>query len=109
MQHTVLGLLALLFLSGCAKKHPEFTQPAVLRLEVGMTTDQVQALFGAPDEIRMTTCGQETKGGAWSCLVWTYEMGGDFGLDTNDLFFNAEVSPPRLSSWDFDTIYPGRP
>lgn len=93
--------------AGCAtvsrvgRRHPEFTADRVLGLSVGLTTDEVIALFGRPDRPQATTCGSKS-GSPWQCLIWEYDFGS---YKTNRLYFSMDFSPPRLNNWDIDVMY----
>ena len=39
-----------------------------------MTVQQIIDLFGPPDGIRMSTCGQKTAEGEWSCKIFRYRL-----------------------------------
>jgi hypothetical protein len=42
-------------------------------LRDGMTEEEVVQIFGyQPNKVDLTTCGQVTSGGAWSCKIYTY-------------------------------------
>ena len=104
------GALAILLITGCAtlglgKRHPGFTESAVLKLRAGITADAVRARFGNPDRSEVTTCGSSTPD-PWQCMIWEYQMEGDEYGDVNRIYFNVEFDPPRLNSWDIERMYP---
>jgi hypothetical protein len=46
-----------------------------MKLQEGMTMQQVQKLLGEPDEVSSGTCGALTKN-PWRCRIWTYKGSG---------------------------------
>ena len=59
---------------GGVAQHPEFTREAILQLEAGMTMDEVLVMFGPPDRTERRTMGQDSQGGAWQGIIWTYVL-----------------------------------
>lgn len=115
--HLAMWLLA--FQAGCAtaglqSRHPSFTADRVLALKIGMTTDEVVAVFGRPDRTRVMTCGSQTPS-PWQCLIWEYDMGphprGRYQSisNTNRLTFSVDGNAPRLNNWDIDLMYDSQP
>ena len=101
--------LAILLLTGCAtlglaKRHPGFTELAVLKLSTGMTADAIRALFGNPDQSEVTTCGSSTPV-PWQCMIWSYQMEADEYGDVNRIYFDVDSAPPLLNSWDVERMY----
>lgn len=87
-----------------------FTNANVMALKVGMTTDEVQAVFGPPDRMKSATCGGATRSGEWPCLMWYYDVekssdGFVEEVKTNTLTFNARTSPPRLNDWEIERMW----
>jgi hypothetical protein len=73
-------LLALLSVAMAGSTSPEpapIQQPAInypslsLRLNPGMSEQQVINLLGQPKKSDLTTCGQDV-GKPWQCKLWTY-------------------------------------
>lgn len=84
------------------RKHPYFTQDNVLKLRIGMTTDDVIALFGKPDRTSVHTYGQSTNSGAWQGLEYRYVFNY---VVSNRLVFNLDLDPPRLNHWEIEKIW----
>ena len=87
-----------------------FTSDNVMRLKVGMTTDEVITLFRRPNRIERSTCGGKTPGGPWPCIVWEYDVeessdGYVTTRKTNTLTFNGNYDPPRLNDWTIERIW----
>lgn len=61
----MLTALVVALLAGAPSKEQ------MLKLEEGMTTEQVTALLGQPDATESGTCGQATKK-PWPCRTWRY-------------------------------------
>ena len=111
----LVALGALTTQAGCATlrhpvRHPEFTSDRVLGLRVGLTTDEVIALFGQPDRTEATTCGSQS-GSPWQCLIWEWDLGPnkkgrhEYSSNINRLYFSMDLSPPRLNNWSVDLMY----
>jgi hypothetical protein len=93
----LIGVACLLLLAtGCSTPSPTGTSPSqqtpqqpttrdglllsdaqdkALKLQPGMTQDQVQALLGRPDETAARTYGSQTPR-PWNGIEWTYRWGG---------------------------------
>lgn len=114
MRRVVLFVMTVMLMAACtyavSGRNLTFTSSNVMKLKVGMTTNEVTTIFGAPDRMRSTTCGSRTTSGSWSCLVWEYdvEKSSDGFVEetkTNTLTFNNEYSPPRLNHWDIKRMW----
>jgi hypothetical protein len=90
-----------LLLASCVARHASFTEPMVLTIREGLTTEQIRDRFGAPDRTRATTCGSQTPD-PWPCLVWEYDM-GDY--KTNSFTFSMSSDPPWLNYWRIDHMH----
>lgn len=109
---TILGVC--LLLSGCATTQlnsnissaPESYNvryrealTASRTLAFGLSTDQIQALFGQPHTTEGTTCGTD-NGKPWPCLNWHYEYLGYLNLKTlNFIFSQGDDGNWTLNSW----------
>ena len=87
----ILGALLPAFLFGCAIS--PFTSDKVALIHAGMTTDEVEKLFGPADSIRNTVCGKEET---WHCEIWTY--GGD-SYPRSTFWFSVHDGR-HLDQWD---------
>lgn len=94
----ILAASALSFLFGCATSPSTpspFTRENITALYKGMTTTEVQKLFGPPNSVRHTMCGRQER---WQCEIWSYDRKGS-RIVTNDFWFS--VSNGRLLyTWD---------
>ena len=63
------AIMSLLLLSSCYSL--KFTSDNVMKLRVGMTSDEVIEIFGKPMSTKATTCGTST-GDPWGCILWYY-------------------------------------
>jgi hypothetical protein len=82
------------FLFGCATTPSRFTSENIASVRQGMTTTEVERLFGPADSVRNTLCGKEER---WQCEIWNYNRRGSYL--TNTFWFS--VSDGRLlNSWD---------
>jgi hypothetical protein len=101
-------LVALLpsFLFGCATTPPSrFTSDNIAALHQGMSTRDVQALFGPPDSVRNTMCGKDE--GRWQCEIWSYKREGERNPYITNAFWFSVRQGTLLNSWDV-TRAPGR-
>jgi hypothetical protein len=90
----IFAVLLASFFFGCATLEPSrFTSENIALLHVGMTTTEVEKLFGPADSIRNTVCGREEK---WQCEIWTYDDGS---YRRSTFWFNAGDGR-RLDQWD---------
>jgi hypothetical protein len=80
-------------LSGCATVTPQW---ASRQLREMMTETEVVAALGAePDEISVTTCGQQTAK-PWTCKIYRYHA----YVETFTIFFsNSYDGQWRVNSW----------
>ena len=67
-----VSIISLVLLSSCYAS--KFTSDNVLKLRVGMTSNEVIEIFGKPIKTEATTCGSAT-GKPWGCIFWYY---GDY-------------------------------
>lgn len=75
---------------------PGFTQENFKKLEVGLHSDIVEILFGSPDYIKITTCGDNKP---WQCTIWSY--GNSRYWHENTYFmFGTYKKELRLNSWE---------
>lgn len=64
-----VSIISLLLLSSC---YPlKFTSDNVLKLRVGMTSNEVIEIFEKPMKTKATTCGSATDN-PWGCIIWYY-------------------------------------
>ena len=111
------GMLLTFFVS-CATapppRHSEFTKKNILSLHAGMTTSEVEAIFGQPEYTSVRTFGAKTAK-TWNGLIYTYNMGkhpeGKYENtdNTNTLVFSLSFSPPRLNHWNINLAYEDPP
>ena len=60
--------LVSLFLCSCVST---WSAKDVMNIRQGMTSTQIQEIFGDPDDIKVTTCGTGV-GKGWTCTIWQY-------------------------------------
>jgi hypothetical protein len=93
----ILAALVPSFLFGCATMTPSrFTSENITSLHQGMTTTEVEKLFGPADSIRNTLCGKEDK---WQCEIWSYNRQDNRYL-TNTFWFSVTDGRRLLNQWD---------
>ena len=89
-----------LLLTGCVTTSTTtFTDEQVLSIKEGMTSDEVLALFGAPDDVEVSTCGGRMGIPVWNCTVWRY---GDYDTDNAGFYFSTHDGVLHLASYDID-------
>lgn len=71
----LLTVLALMVGTAAWAKYPSAQQQ--LKLDEGMTMQEVLDLLGEPDSTESSTCGTATKK-PWPCRTWEYRGGGRF-------------------------------
>ena len=73
-------LAALFFLFACASAPPKsgkdeeatvFSRENIVKLRVGMTSEEVVQIFGLPLKTEADVCG-ETTASPWTCITWWY-------------------------------------
>lgn len=106
--------------------HPEFTRLKTSQIQVGMTPQMIESLFGLPDRTSTTTLGTQTSQ-PWTALVYEYDMWKPLtfwdlqGLTPEDIarlridekragaynafYFSLSNNPPSLSSWSVNLTY----
>jgi hypothetical protein len=104
-------LLIFVFSIGCAtagKKHlKNFSPSTVSSLKVGMTTYEIEKLFGPPDSQYLMTFGENTEE-PWDGLVYKYYTIPDPKYQTidarisNSFIFYAGGSAPQLNHWEIN-------
>ena len=72
-----------------------FTSENIALLHPGMTTIEVQNLFGPADSIRNTLCGTDKK---WQCEIWSYNGQGNSYLGST--FWFSVRDGRLLDQWD---------
>ena len=92
-------IISLFLLSSCyptqyASSSSKFTTDNILKLKVGMSSNEVIAIFGKPIKTSGSTCGGAV-GKPWTCITWFY---GDY---TPSLTFQQEQDGILyLNSWN---------
>ena len=92
VRRAILGALLPSFLFGCATG--PFTSENIALIQPGMTTTEVEKLFGPAHSIRTTMCGKEEK---WQCEIWSYELRNSYRKNT---FWFSVRDGRRLDQWD---------
>jgi len=101
-------------ISGCASTyrytypgHKTFTESNVAKLEVGMSAEEVQMLFGSPDEEYTGTFGADV-GMEWTGNTWLYFTDVDKSLmyakryKKNIFVFHPPDGDMKLNHWEFE-------
>ncbi len=85
-------ILILFFLSSCYST--QFTQSNIMKLKVGMTSEEVIKIFGNPYKTEASTCGG-AYGRPWRCIIWKYGEWKPRLTFQTDSYGNL-----TLNSWD---------
>jgi hypothetical protein len=70
---------------------------AEYQFRVGMPAEQVRQLLGYPDQTAVQTCGQQSAGGPWTCLSWTYRWSTFWAAERLVLLFYE--NPDGSNEW----------
>jgi len=100
-------------MNGCSPaatmKNSVFMTSSVSSIRQGMTTTDVEVLFGKPDVAYEATYGEET-GNPWDAIVWKYyvDQDPDFQFEkryrTNTFVFFRGNNPPILNHWTLERV-----
>jgi len=63
-----------------------FTTENILKVQSGMSSNEVLKLFGAPKSVRQDICGS-ASGNPWECVTWKY---GDILYDEATFTFSRK-------------------
>jgi hypothetical protein len=85
-----------MLIAGCAITS-SFNEENIDKLRIGMTATEVREMFGAPNQVSVSTCGGATASGAWICETWKYRTSS---YRTNDFVFSVKQDSKVLNSWD---------
>ena len=66
-----------------------------MNIKIGMTSNEIQSIFGNPKNIEVTTCGTETTK-PWVCTIWEY---GDWPYDHARFYFGERSGLLLLNSY----------
>lgn len=105
---------AVAFLTGCAARytysypgHKTFTHDNLSRIHVGMSSEEIRATFGEPDEQYVGEFGADTDT-AWTGQVWIYFTELDKNLryvkryKKNVFVFYPAEGDMRLNHWEIE-------
>ena len=103
----LLTFVASILLLSCSTLPLNFTTENIMKVKVGMTSDEIAQLFGKPKSIKSTTCGTDTDE-PWQCIIWTY---GDYEYQHADFYFSTINDVMLLNHFDIrrDSSYWGFP
>lgn len=73
-----------------------FTTENIMKTHEGMTSDQIQKIFGTPKKVSQAVCGAK-HGNAWNCITWEY---GEFPYDRASFIFNGSDKKIVLNNFD---------
>jgi len=87
---------SVVFAGGCATLPRSFTAENVIRINQGMSSDEIARLFGTPKSVRQAVCGAST-GRSWTCTTWEY---GEFPYDRASFTFGSEGGSLVLNNFE---------
>jgi hypothetical protein len=85
-------------LTGCTTLSSAFSTENVMKIHQGMSSNEIQAMFGSPKSVRSAVCGAST-GKPWNCTTWEY---GDFSSDRATFTFSGEHGSYILNDFKID-------
>ena len=91
-----LGLVSI-SLTGCATSITSpsaFSNENIMKLQQGMSSDDIMTLFGEPQDVRVAVCGMPPN--TWTCTSWEYE-----GFFDESASFTFSGKPDALVLNDF--------
>jgi hypothetical protein len=90
--------IAIAALTGCSTLPSAFSTENIMKIHQGMSSDEIQAMFGNPKSIRSDVCGAAT-GNPWNCTTWEY---GEFPYDRATFTFSGERGSYVLNNFKID-------
>lgn len=96
---TTLSFLCLanLAMSSCSTLPTMFTNESLMKVHQGMSSDEILALFGQPQDIDIRVCGMPPS--QWTCTTWGYEV---FPEGNARFTFAGEPDSLILNNFDVD-------
>ena len=97
-----LGLIAL-SLTSCSTLPSTTTLPSkfstenIMKVHQGMSSNEILALFGEPENIRVAVCGRPPD--QWTCTTWSY---GKFSNKRASFTFSGEHDSLKLNDFEVD-------
>lgn len=102
MRKILLLIITVLSLGACAvtdaKSFTAFTTENIMKLYVGMPSDDVIGLFGTPQDISVNSCGKYPN--QWTCTTWKY--GETLYSNRASFTFAGEHGELLLNNFDVD-------
>ena len=89
-------LMALPLLS-CSTLPTMFTNEKLMKVHQGMSSDEILALFGQPQDIDVRVCGMPPS--QWTCTTWGYEV---FPEGNASFTFAGKPDSLILNNFDVD-------
>ncbi|MBI1302051.1 MAG: hypothetical protein GC137_10440 [Alphaproteobacteria bacterium] len=99
----VLLCLVSFFLSSCSTLPASFSSENVMKIQQGMSSDEILEMFGEPKSVSVQTCGTSTPN-PWSCTTWEY---GQYGYHYASFTFAGNPGALLLNNYkvDRDQLY----
>lgn len=91
---------SIVLLAGCSPAMLRDVKSASLQLQLGMTEKEAITVVGFPPNMaELSTCGEKTKSGAWTCRKLTFEGLGNEELSVLEYH---EKGTWRVNSWSLN-------
>jgi hypothetical protein len=100
--YVVAVLLTPILLTSCETMSPSalpssFTTENIMKVHPGMSSGEIQRLFGEPKSISSAVCGRPPN--QWTCTTWEY---GEFPYDRASFTFSGDHGSYILNNFDVD-------
>ena len=75
----------------------KFSTENIMKVHQGMSSNDILALFGEPEKIRVAVCGRPPD--QWTCTTWEY---GEFSNKRASFTFGGEHDSLKLNNFEVD-------
>lgn len=84
---TVGLLFGMMLLSACSALPTTFTTENIMKVQQGMSSNDILKTFGPPKNVGQSMCGTSTPN-PWPCTTWDY---GEFPYQTASFTFSGNA------------------
>lgn len=91
-----LGLISL-SLNSCSELLSKFSTENIMKVHQGMSSDEILAQFGEPENISVAVCGRSPD--QWTCTTWEY---GNFPYERASFTFSGEHDSLKLNNFNIN-------
>jgi len=86
-----------LTLSSCSTLPVTFSTENIMKIQQGMSSDEILKLFGKPKNFSASVCGKSPN--QWTCTTWEY---GKFPYDRASFTFSGKPGSLKLNNFNVD-------